>query len=65
MRTVLVAAIALDDAALRRGPQGDSHFQRPDRQIAFHAVASGPADDAPEIQTEDEGEIQPSLTVQT
>ncbi len=62
MRTVLVAAIALDDAALRRGPQGDSHFQRPDRQIAFHAVASGPADDAPEIPTEDEGEIQPSLT---
>ena len=40
-------AVAVEDATPRRGSQSDSHFQRPDRQIAFHAVADGPADVEP------------------
>ena len=36
-------------------------FKRPDRQVAFHAVADRPADDAPGMQVQDDGEIQPPL----
>lgn len=49
-RTVLAAAIAVKDGNPRRGSQGDGHLQGPDRQIAFHAVAHGPTDHAPEVQ---------------
>jgi hypothetical protein len=45
----------------RRGSQGDGHIQRPDRQIAFHAVAHGPTDDAPGMKIEDDSQIQPAL----
>lgn len=48
MLTILAAAIAVEDAAPRRGPQGDGHFQRLDRQIAYRALADRPADDAPQ-----------------
>ena len=45
--TLLRSAIRMVNAA-RRGPaQGDRHVQRPDRQILFHQVAIGPADNAP------------------
>ncbi len=36
--------------------------QRPDGQIALHAVANGPANDTARIQIQYDGEIQPSLT---
>ena len=52
----------MEDAAPRRGSQGDGHFQRPDRQIALHTIADHPADDAPKMQIEYDGEIQPALT---
>jgi hypothetical protein len=58
---VLAAAIAVEDAAARRGSQGDGHLQRPDRQIPLHAVAYGPADDAPRMQVQDHSQIQPPL----
>jgi hypothetical protein len=57
----LAAAIAVEDAAPRRGSQGDGHLQGPNRQIAFHPVADGPADDASRMQIEDDSEIQPAL----
>jgi len=59
VRTVMAAAIAVEDAAPRRGSQGDGHLQRPDRQIAFHAVADGPTDHAPGVQVQDHRQIQP------
>ena len=58
---VLAAAVAVEDAAARRGSQGDGHLQRPNRQIAFHAIADGPADHAPRMQVQDHRQIQPSL----
>ena len=42
-------------------PQGNGHPQRPDRQIALHAVADGPTYDAPRMQVQDHGQIQPPL----
>jgi hypothetical protein len=51
----------VEDAAARRGSQGDGYLQRPDRQIALHAVADGPADDAPRMQAQDHSQIQPPL----
>ena len=62
---VLAAAVAVEDAAARRGSQGDGHLQRPDRQVALHAVADGPADDAPRraaprMQVQDHSQIQPN-----
>ena len=61
VRTVLAAAVAVEDAAARRGAQGDGHLQRPDRQIPLHAVADGPTDDAPRMQVQDHSQIQPPL----
>ena len=46
-------------------PRGGAHkataTQRPDRQIALHAVADGPANDAPRMQVQDHSQIQPAL----
>ena len=39
----------------------DGHLQRPDRQVALHAVADGPADDAPGMQIKDHSQIKPPL----
>ena len=61
VRTVLTAAVAVEDAVPRWGSQSDGHLQRLDRQIGFHAAADGPADDAPRMQIEDDSEIQPAL----
>ena len=41
---------------------GLCHIQRPDRQVALHAVADSPTNDAPGIQIEDDGQIQPPFT---
>jgi hypothetical protein len=41
--------------------QGHSHIQRTDRQIAFHPVADGAANDTAGIQVEYDREIQPTF----
>lgn len=64
MRTILTAPVAVEDATPGRGSQGNGHPQRPDRQVALHAVADGPADDAPRMQVQDHGQIQPPSRVQ-
>ena len=53
VRTVLAAAIAVENASLRRRPKGDDHLQGPDGKVAFHAIADGPANIAPRVQIED------------
>ena len=50
------------DAAFRRKSKCDSHVQRPDRKIAFHSIANCPTDNAPGVQIEDHGQIQPAFT---
>jgi len=50
------------NTAFRRLSQCHSHVQRTDRQIPFHAVADGPADDATGVQIKDDGQIKPPLT---
>ena len=62
---VLAAAVAVEDAAARRGSQGDGHLQRPDRQVALHAVADGPADDAPRRAANAGPGSQPDTTQST
>lgn len=57
LESALAAAIAVEDAALGRRSEGDGHFQRPDRQIAFHAIADGPTDHAAGMQIEDDRQI--------
>ncbi len=61
VRTVLAASVTMENAAPRRGPERDGHFQRPNRQIAFHAITDGPADHAPGVQVQDHRTIEPAL----
>ena len=61
MRTILRPAICVMDAAFRRRSKRDSHVQRPDRKIAFHSIANCPTDNAPGVQIEDHGKIQPAF----
>ena len=61
VRTVLAATVAMENAAPWRGPERDGQFQRPDRQIAFHAIADGPADNAPGVQLQVHRQIEPAL----
>lgn len=39
VRTVLRPPIRMVNAAFRRLPERDGHLQRPDREVAFHAIA--------------------------
>ena len=49
--------------ALWRWPaQVDCHLQGSDREITFHAIGHGPANDAPGIEVNDHGKVQPTLT---
>jgi len=43
-------------------PERDGHRQCPDREVPLHAVTHCPADDAPGMQIQDHGQIQPALT---
>ena len=54
-------AIRMMNAVLVRLTQCHSHVQRPDRQIPLHPVTDRPADDAPGVQIEDNGQIQPTF----
>ena len=58
---ILTAAICVVDAAFWRSAQSYGHVQRPDRQVALHPIADGPADDAPRMQIEDDSQIQPAF----
>jgi hypothetical protein len=62
VRTVLRPAIRVMNAAFGWLPERDGHLQRPDRQVAFHAVADSPANHAPGMQVQDHSQIQPALT---
>ena len=62
MGAVLRAAIRVVNTAWWRAAQGNSHVQRPDRQILFHPVADSPANHAPREQVDDDGQINPALT---
>lgn len=59
---ILRASVSAVDAARWRLAQVDGHLQRPDREIAFHAVADGPTDHAARIEVDDHGEIKPALS---
>ena len=61
MRTVLAATVAMENAAPRRRPERDGHFQRAERQVAFQAITDGPADHAPGVQVQDHRQIEPAL----
>ena len=63
MRTVLTAAIAVEDAALWWGPEGNGHLQCPDRQVAFHTVADSPADHATGMQVQDDCQVYLRLNI--
>ena len=41
--------------------QPDSTVKRPERQVAGHASAHGPANDAPGVEVEHDGQVQPAL----
>jgi len=62
VRTILAATVRVVDAVLGRLPESDSHIQRPDRQIAFHAITDGLADDPSRMQIKDHSKIKPVLT---
>ncbi len=61
VRTVLAAAVAMENAARWRGPERNGHFQRADRQITFQAITDGPAYDAPGVQVQDHRQIEPAF----
>ena len=61
MRTVLAATLRVVDAVLRWRTKRDGYVQRPDRQIALHAIARRPTDDAPRTQAECHREIKRAL----
>ena len=60
-RTILRPATCVMDAAFRPRSESDSHVQRPDRKIAFHLIANCPTDNAPGVQIQDHGQIQPAF----
>jgi len=59
IRAMVTATISVMDAISDWLAQGNSHIERPDRQIALHVVANGPANHTTRIQIQDDGQIQP------
>jgi len=57
MRTVLAAAITVEDAAFRRRPEGNGHLKGLDCQIVLHTVADSTANHATGMQVEDDSQI--------
>ena len=58
VQTILAAPVAVEDAALGRRPQGNGHLQRPDRQVALHAIALTTSDAARRAEVLAEGEAR-------
>lgn len=59
--TILRPAIGVMNAALRRPSDRDGHVQRPQGKNLLHAVADGPANDAPGEKINDHGQIDPTF----
>ena len=49
------------DAPWRRSAQGDGHVQGADRQVPLQAIADSPADYAPGVEVENDGQVQPTF----
>ncbi len=62
VRAVLTATIRVMNAAFGWLAKRHGHVQRPDGQIALHAVTNGPANDTARIQVQYDSQVQPSLT---
>ena len=58
---ISVSALGRWVAELREEDLLDSTVKRPERQVAGHASAHGPADDAPGVEVEHDGQVQPAL----
>ena len=61
VRTILAATVAMEDATRWWGPECEGHFQRAVRQIAFHAIADGPAVCARGVQLQDHRQLEPTI----
>jgi hypothetical protein len=59
IRAILTVTISMIDVTFGWLAQGNRHMERPDSQIAIHAVAIGPANHTTIIQIQDDGQIQP------
>ena len=59
MRAILTATISIMGVTFGWLAQGYRYVERPDRQIALHAVANGPANHTTRMQIQDDGQIQP------
>ena len=57
----LASPIAMVDQTGARLAQPDSTVKRPERQVAGYASTRGPADDAPGVEVEHDGQVQPAL----
>ena len=63
VRTILAATVGMIDAALGRCPECDGDLQRSDRQIAFHSVTNGPADQSARMQIQDYSDLGAMLNL--
>ena len=61
VRTILAATVAMEDATRRWGSEREGHFQRADREIAFHAIADGPAVCARGVQVQDHRQLERTI----
>ena len=59
--TILRPAIGVMNAAWWWPSDRDGHVQRPQGKILLHAVADGPANDAPREKVNDHGQIDPTF----
>ena len=58
----MAAAIRVMNAASGWRTERDGHVQGTDRQIVLHPITDSPADNAPGMEVQDNGQIQPTLS---
>ena len=61
MTAILAAPVGMVNASRCWLAQVDRHVEGADRKVLLHAIADRPADDAPGIEIENDGQIEPSL----
>lgn len=61
MTAILAAAIGVMNTARCWLTQIDRHVEGTDGEILLHAIADRPADDAPGIEIDDHGHVEPTL----
>jgi hypothetical protein len=61
VRAILTAPIGLVDASRRWLTQDNGHLQTSDRQTPLQAVADSPADAAPGIEVQNDGQVEPAV----